>query len=135
MEHIEEEVVEQNVELTKKGTVRKRKPKKKNTYFTEETEEAILLWRAEEKQYNRDKIYRDKIHYAFYKLAENIIHSFKFYYIDTNSIEDLKYEVISFLLQKINLYDQSKGKAYSYFGTIAKRYLISYNQKNYKKAN
>jgi hypothetical protein len=41
--------------------------------------------------------------------------------------------VISFLLQKINLYDQSKGKAYSYFGTIAKRYLISYNQKNYKK--
>ena len=133
MEHTEEEVIEQSVELTKKGTVRKRKPKKKNTYFTEETEEAILLWRSETKQYNRDKIYRDKIHYAFYKLAENIIHSFKFYYIDTNSIEDLKYEVISFLLQKINLYDQSKGKAYSYFGTIAKRYLISYNQKNYKK--
>jgi hypothetical protein len=31
------------------------------------------------------------------------------------------------------LYDQSKGKAYSYFGTIAKRYLIIYNEKNYKK--
>jgi hypothetical protein len=41
--------------------------------------------------------------------------------------------VISFLLQKLDLYDQSKGKAYSYFGTIAKRYLIIYNQKNYKK--
>jgi hypothetical protein len=133
MENREEEVIEQEVELTKKGTVRKRKPKKKNTYFTEETEEAILEWRASKKQYDRDKIYREKIHYAFYKLAENIIHSFKFYYIDANSIEDLKYEVISFLLQKINLYDQSKGKAYSYFGTIAKRYLISYNQKNYKK--
>ena len=26
-----------------------------------------------------------------------------------------------------------RGKAYSYFGTIAKRYLIIYNQKNYKK--
>jgi hypothetical protein len=37
------------------------------------------------------------------------------------------------LLQKLDLYDQSKGKAYSYFGTIAKRYLIIYNQKNYKK--
>jgi hypothetical protein len=36
-------------------------------------------------------------------------------------------------LQKIDLYDQSKGKAYSYFGTIVKRYLILYNQKNYKK--
>ena len=31
------------------------------------------------------------------------------------------------------MYDQSKGKAYSYFGTIAKRYLIIYNQKNYKR--
>jgi hypothetical protein len=37
------------------------------------------------------------------------------------------------LLQKLDLYNQSKGKAYSYFGTIAKRYLIIYNQKNYKK--
>ena len=53
------------------------------------------------------------------------------FFID--NIEDLKYEVISFLLQKLDLYDQSKGKAYSYFGTIAKRYLIIYNQKNYKK--
>lgn len=130
---IEESVIETDVELTKKGTVRKRKPKKKNTYFTEETEEAILQYRLETREYNRNKLYREKIHHAFYKLAENIIHSFKFYYIDTNSIEDLKYEVISFLLQKINLYDQSKGKAYSYFGTITKRYLIAYNQKNYKK--
>ena len=31
------------------------------------------------------------------------------------------------------MYDQSKGKAYSYFGTIAKRYLIVYNNNNYKK--
>ena len=84
MENKEEEIVEQEVELTQKGTVRKRKPKKKNTYFTEETEEAILQWRASVKQYDRDKIYREKIHYAFYKLAENIIHSFKFYYIDSN---------------------------------------------------
>jgi hypothetical protein len=34
----------------------------------------------------------------------------------------------------MHLYDQTKGaKAYSYFGTIAKRYLILSNQKNYKK--
>ena len=128
-----ENAIDTEVELTKKGTVRKRKQKKKNTYFTEETEAAILKYRSETREYTRNKIYREDIHHAFYKLAENIIHSFKFYYIDTNSIEDLKFEVISFLLQKINLYDQSKGKAYSYFGTITKRYLIAYNQKNYKK--
>ncbi len=128
-----QQVVDIEIELTKKGTVRKRKPKKKNTYFTEETENAILKYREESRQFVRNTLYREHIHNAFYKLAENIIHSFKFYYIDTNSVEDLKFEVISFLLQKINLYDQSKGKAYSYFGTITKRYLIAYNQKNYKK--
>jgi hypothetical protein len=124
---------EEEVLLTKKGEPRKRKPKTKNNYFTIETEEAILRYRAAKNQAERNRIYNEDIHYGFYKLVENIIHTFKFYYTEVDNIEDLKYEVISFLLQKLDLYDQSKGKAYSYFGTIAKRYLIIYNQKNYKK--
>jgi hypothetical protein len=124
---------EEEVLLTKKGEPRKRKPKTKNNYFTIETEEAILEYRNTLSQAKRNKIYNERIHYGFYKLVENIIHTFKFYYTEVDNIEDLKYEVISFLLQKLDLYDQSKGKAYSYFGTIAKRYLIIYNQKNYKK--
>tara|TARA_R110000868_G_scaffold17175_2_gene75791 strand:+ start:1132 stop:1881 length:750 start_codon:yes stop_codon:yes gene_type:complete len=129
-----EEIVEVvEVELTKKGQPRKRKPKTKNNYFTEDTEEAILEYRRSTNQATRNKIYNQRIHHGFYKLAENIIHTFKFYYTEVDKIEDLKYEVVSFLLQKLDLYDQSKGKAYSYFGTIAKRYLIIYNQKNYKK--
>jgi hypothetical protein len=119
--------------FTKSGKPRKRKPKTKNVYFTEETEEAILKYRSSKTYDEKNRLYNEKIHYAFYKLAENIIHTFKFYYTDVDNIEDLKYEVISFLLQKIDLYDQSKGRAYSYFGTIVKRYLILYNQKNYKK--
>jgi hypothetical protein len=119
--------------LTIKGTPRIRKPKTKKVYFTSETEEAILRYRAASNQAIANQIYNKEIHYAFYKLAENIIHTFKFYYTEVDNIEDLKFEVISFLLQKLHLYDQSKGKAYSYFGTIAKRYLIIYNQKNYKK--
>lgn len=121
------------VELTKKGEPRKRKQKTKNNYFTNDTEEAILRYRISTDQVERNKIYNSEIHFGFYKLAENIIHTFKFYYTEVDKIEDLKYEVVSFLLQKLDLYDQSKGKAYSYFGTIAKRYLIIYNQKNYKK--
>jgi hypothetical protein len=124
---------QKEIELTKKGKPRKRKPKQKNVYFTEDTEEAILQYRLCKTYDEKNKLYNEKIHHAFYKLAENIIHTFKFYYTDVENIEDLKYEVISFLLQKIDLYDQSKGKAYSYFGTIVKRYLILYNQKNYKK--
>jgi hypothetical protein len=130
---MEETIEIVDVELTKKGKPRKRKPKTKNNYFTEETEEAILEYRASTDQAERNRIYNQRIHFGFYKLAENIIHTFKFYYTEVDKIEDLKYEVVSFLLQKLDLYDQSKGKAYSYFGTIAKRYLIIYNQKNYKK--
>jgi len=125
--------LEEAVLLTKKGEPRKRKPKVKNNYFTSETEEAILRYRMSTSLAERNRIYNQDIHYGFYKLVENIIHTFKFYYTEVDNIEDLKYEVISFLLQKLDLYDQSKGKAYSYFGTIAKRYLIIYNQKNYKK--
>lgn len=119
--------------LTKSGTIRKRKPKTKNNYFTKDTEDAILRYRKCHDHAERNKIYNEEIHYGFYKLVENIIHTFKFYYTEVDNIEDLKYEVISFLLQKLDLYNPSKGKAYSYFGTIAKRYLIIYNQKNYKK--
>lgn len=127
------EELEIGTEFTKKGHPRKRKAKKKIEYFNSETQEAILRYRETKSQDEKNRIYNKHLHYAFYKLAENIIHTFKFYYTEVDNIEDLKYEVISFLLQKVNLYDESKGKAYSYFGTIAKRYLIIYNQKNYRK--
>lgn len=132
MEKIHLDQEEAPIELTKKGTVRKRKPKKSNNYFTEDTQAAILEYRSLQNQAKRNEIYNERIHHSFYKLVENIIHTFKFYHMDADSIEDLKYEVISFLLQKLDRYDDSLGKAYSYFGTIAKRYLIVYNQKNYK---
>lgn len=123
----------EEVLLTKKGKPRKRKPKTKVDYFTLDTQDAIIRYRESTSESERNKIYNTEIHYAFYKLAENIIHTFKFYHTEVESLEDLKYEVISFLLQKIHLYDISKGKAYSYFGTITKRYLISYCQRNYDK--
>jgi hypothetical protein len=124
---------EEEVTLTKDGKVRKRRPKKSIDYFTLDTQEAILEYRKETSQIKRDQIFNERIYYAFYKLAENIIHTFKFYYTEVDNIDELKHEVIAFLLEKLHLYDQSKGKAYSYFGTIAKRYLIVYNNNNYKR--
>jgi hypothetical protein len=123
----------QSIALNKRGQPRKRKPKEPRIYFTTDTEEAIIEYLVSTDQDFRNRLYRDRIEYAFYKLAENIIHTFKFYYTDTSTIEELKHEVVTFLLEKLHLYDQSKGKAYSYFGTIAKRYLIVYNNNNYKK--
>lgn len=125
--------MENSAEYTKLGKPRKRKPKTSNTYFTEDTQNAILEYLASSDEAERNIIYRNRIEYAFFKLTQNIIHTFKFYYTDGESIEDLQQEVIAFLLEKLKLYKPHKGKAYSYFGTIAKRYLILKNKKNYQK--
>ena len=110
-----------------------RRPKSKN-YFTQETEDAIVLYNGTSDTDVKSRIYQNDIHYPFFKLTENIIHTFKFYYTEVDEIEHLQHEVICFLLSKIHLFDVTRGaKAYSYFGTIAKRYLILQNQKNYKK--
>ena len=104
-------------------------------YFTKETEEYIVRFNESEDQTYRSKIFTEHIYYPFYKLAENIIHTFKFYYTDVDKIEDLKHEIVSVLYEeKIMKFDPTNGaKAYSYFGTIVKRWLINYNNKNYKK--
>jgi hypothetical protein len=110
------------------------KKKKGVQYFTQDAEDAIVLYNNTADFEVKSRIYQDRIHYAFFKLTENIIHTFKFYYTEVDNIEDLQHEVITFLLSKIHLFNPSKGaKAFSYFGTIAKRYLILSNQKNYKK--
>ena len=112
---------------------RKRRKKSKN-YFTQDTEDAIVLYNNTSDSEIRSKIYEARIHYAFFKLTENIIHTFKFYHTEVNNLEHLQHEIITFLLTKMHLFDPSKGaKAYSYFGTIVKRWLILYNTKNYNK--
>jgi hypothetical protein len=114
--------------------VKKRKKKTSNMYFTQDTEDAIVAYVASIDMEERNRLYNEKIHHAFFKLTENIIHTFKFYYTEVDNIQDLQHEVITFLLSKLHLYDQTKGtKAFSYFGTIVKRYLILSNQTNYNK--
>lgn len=113
---------------------RKAAPGSSRYYFTDETEDAIVRYNASTDFDERSKIYGEEIHYAFFKLTQNIIHTFKFYYTEVDQIEHLQHEIITYLLSKIHLFDPSRGaKAYSYFGTIVKRWLILYNTKNYKK--
>jgi len=117
-----------------KEIIEKKKKPSSNNYFTQETEDAIVAYNRATSTDEKEKIYHRYIHYAFFKLTENIIHTFKFYYTEVDNIEDLQHEIITFLLQKIHLFNPEKGaKAYSYFGTIVKRYLIIQNTKNYKK--
>jgi hypothetical protein len=173
------------------NSIVKRKPKSKN-YFTQETEDAIILYNKTDDHVLKNKIYEQHIHYPFFKLTQNIIHTFKFYHTDEDNLEDIQHEITIFLLSKIHLYNHSSNiqkrinkiitkeyglsydknfvdyvnncdkitqeqinnfineldvteecleklrkltppKAFSYFGTIVKRWLIIYNQSNYKK--
>jgi hypothetical protein len=164
-------------------------------YFTQETEDAIIEYNNTSDPSIKSRIYEEKINYPFFKLTQNIIHTFKFYYTEVENLEDLQHEIIIFLLGKIHLYNHADSiqkrikkilekefnipyeydfvsyvnnapkvtkiqiqdfilflenniylpdecliklrtlvppKAYSYFGTIVKRWLILYNDANYK---
>lgn len=109
--------------------------KSKANYFTQETEDYIIKYNQSDDPEYRSKIFRQHIYYPFWKLAENIIHTFKFYYMDVDQVEDLKHEIVSVIVEeKIMKFDPTVGaKAYSYFGTIIKRWLINYNNNNFKK--
>ena len=109
-----------------------RKKAKSRMYFTQITENAIIRYNGSEDSVLRNRIYNDHIAYAFDKLAENIIHTFKFYYFDVPS-EQVKHEVVSFLVMNIHKFKEGKGKAFSYFSIVAKNYLILNNNNNYKK--
>ena len=109
-------------------------PRKKSStrmYFTLDTEEAIIAYNNSDDHREKNQIYNDHMRKPFEKLVENIIHTFKFYYFDTTSVE-VKHEVVSFLVMNIHKFQEGKGKAFSYFSIVAKNYLILNNNKNYK---
>ena len=108
-----------------------KKKKGKNYYFHQGTEDAIIRYNKSDDPHLRNRIYNDHIRAAFDKLAENIIHTFKFYYFDVGS-EEVKHEVVSFLVMNMHKFKEGKGKAFSYFSIVAKNYLILNNNKNYK---
>jgi hypothetical protein len=111
---------------------RKAKKGSPRYYFTQDTENAIIRHNKETRPHMRERIYNEHIRNAFEKLAENIIHTFKFYYFDVPS-DDVKHEVVSFLYMNMHKFTEGKGKAFSYFSIVAKNYLILHNNNNYKK--
>lgn len=113
--------------------MRKAAPESSRNYFTKETEEWVIKYNQTQDPKEKDKIFQEHLYFPFYKLAENIINTYKFYHMDVDTVEDLKLDVITMLVQdKIARFDPSYGaKAYSYFGTIVKRWLIAYSNTNY----
>lgn len=100
-------------------------------YFTQETEDAIIQYNKTEDEYERELLYRNYIQAPFDKLAENVINRFKFPYME-GTFEEVKSEVVSFLVINLHKFTEGKGKAFSYFSVIAKNYLILHNNNAYK---
>lgn len=107
-------------------------PKKKSkVYFSEDTEKAIIKYNESNDPDEREKIFRDEIHGPLDKLAENVINRFKFPYME-GTFDEIKSQVVSFLVINLHKFTEDKGKAFSYFSVIAKNYLILHNNNSYK---
>ena len=68
-------------------------------------------------------------------MVESIIRRYKLYRKDLE-FEEIHNDTMSFLITKISKFDHTKNhKAYSYFGTICKNYLMGTIQKDTKEQN
>ena len=106
--------------------------KKSKMYFGQKTQDAIVKYNSMEPgDPERNKLFADSIYYPIRKIAENLIHTYKFYYFDEPT-EQVIEEVVSNMVINMHKYKQDKGKAFSYFSVVAKNYLILNNNKNYK---
>ena len=112
--------------------VKKKRRKKTKMYFGTPVQDAIIRYNETNNPAIKNRIYREHIHAAFDKMAENLIHTFKFYYFDYPFAE-VKHEVVSFMVMQMPKYQPDKGRAFSYFSIVGKNYLILNNNNNYKK--
>lgn len=123
-----------------------RKRRSKNVsrmYFTQDTEDAVILYNKTEDQTLREKIFREQILQPFQKLVENVFNTFKFSYFETGP-QDVQKECLTHLVANMHKFDptrcskanpKKKTTAFAYFSIIAKHYLILLNNTNYKKFN
>ena len=112
--------------------VKKKRRKKSKMYFGTPVQNAIIRYNETSNPVIKNRIYQEHVHAAFEKMAENLIHTFKFYYFDY-PFEDVKAEVVSFMVMQMPKYKPDKGRAFSYFSIVGKNYLILNNNNNYKK--
>jgi hypothetical protein len=104
-------------------------------YFGEEQEQAVVRYLESDSETDKNKIFNEYLREPLTIMVESIIRRYKLYRKDM-VFEDIHADTISFLMTKINKFDHTKNyKAYSYFGTICKNYLMGAIQKDTKELN
>lgn len=118
------------VDIKKKG----RKPTQTN-YFDVKEEKAVVMFLNTDSADEKNKIYNEFLRKPLDKMISSIIRRYKLYRPDMN-FEEIHIDTHSFLMTKIDKFKPSKEKkAYSYFGTICKNYLMGQIIKDQKEIN
>lgn len=122
--------VTEDVLLKKRG----RKAVKEN-YFDVREEEAVRNFLIAESSYEKNKIYNQFLRLPLDKMISSIIRRYKLYRKDMD-FNEIHTDTHSFLMTKVDKFRPDKNKkAYSYFGTICKNYLMGQIIKDQKETN
>ena len=104
-------------------------------YFGEEQEDAVIRYLESESETEKNKIFNEYLEEPLTIMVESIIRRYKLYRKDME-FDEIHTDTMSFLITKISKFDHTKNtKAYSYFGTICKNYLMGAIQKDTKEQN
>ena len=107
----------------------------KENYFDVREETAVKKFLLAETVEEKNKIYNEFLRAPLDKMISSIIRRYKLYRKDMDFIE-IHTDTHSFLMTKIDKFSPSKEKkAYSYFGTICKNYLMGQILKDQKEQN
>jgi len=113
---------------------RGRKSSKEN-YFDVREEDAVIKFLMTESSDEKNRIYNEFLRAPLDKMISSIIRRYKLYRKDMDFIE-IHTDTHSFLMTKVDKFKPSKNKkAYSYFGTICKNYLMGQIIKDQKETN
>lgn len=104
-------------------------------YFGEDQEQAVVRYLKSEDEDERNKIFNEYLREPLIIMVESIIRRYKLYRKDME-FDEIHTDTMSFLITKINKFNpDANHKAYSYFGTICKNYLMGAIQKDVKEQN
>lgn len=129
----------ESLTATTQETLQKKRGRKSTAtptnYFDVREEEAVRMFLLAETQQEKNKIYNEFLRHPLDKMISSIIRRYKLYRKDMD-FREIHNDTHSFLMTKVDKFKPSKNKkAYSYFGTICKNYLMGQIIKDQKEIN
>ena len=127
---------ETNSATTEDVSSKKRGRKAVNlNYFDVREETAVRNFLLAESSHEKNKIYNEFLKAPLDKMISSIIRRYKLYRKDMD-FNEIHVDTHSFLMTKVDKFKPDKNKkAYSYFGTICKNYLMGQIIKDQKETN